>query len=135
MTKQTVILDPGQSQNITFETVPDIAKEYQVQVNGLNGSFNAIQSVPPGEAVVAGIVTDSNTGLPITNATVYLARSGQSPFTNTKTDAAGRYQFSWDGYGTHGIFVRHSSYYDSDWKIFTAILGTLIEINVVLNPK
>lgn len=44
MAEQIVTLNPGESKIVTFEVVAHEAKTYQVSVNGLTGSFNA---VPP----------------------------------------------------------------------------------------
>ncbi|GAH57408.1 unnamed protein product [marine sediment metagenome] len=46
MTEQVVSLNPGESKSISFEAVPSVAKTYQVTVNGLAGSFKAIQPAP-----------------------------------------------------------------------------------------
>lgn len=41
MAKQTVTLEPGESQVVAVEVTPTIAKTYQVSVDGLTGSFKA----------------------------------------------------------------------------------------------
>ncbi|GAI51248.1 unnamed protein product, partial [marine sediment metagenome] len=46
MAQQTVDLNPGQSQQVSFEVVPTEAKVYQVVVDGLTGSFSAIAAPP-----------------------------------------------------------------------------------------
>ncbi|MBU0847379.1 hypothetical protein KKH23_09375 [Patescibacteria group bacterium] len=43
MSSQTVAMDPNQSRNITFEATPKEAKTYSVSVNGLSGSFRAVE--------------------------------------------------------------------------------------------
>lgn len=48
MAEQTVSLNPGESRLISFEAIPQKAKVYQVSVNGLTGSFNAV-APPPAE--------------------------------------------------------------------------------------
>ncbi len=45
MAKKTVTLEPGESEVVTFETTPTVAKIYHVAVDGLSGSFTAI--APP----------------------------------------------------------------------------------------
>ncbi|GAI34271.1 unnamed protein product [marine sediment metagenome] len=51
--EQLITLEPGESKPISFEVTPDVAKTYQVSVDGLTGSFKAT------EAPVADIrVTD-----------------------------------------------------------------------------
>lgn len=40
--RETVSLNPGESKKVTFQFTPQIAKQYQVSVNGLTGSFTAI---------------------------------------------------------------------------------------------
>jgi len=42
MAKQTVTLQPGESQVVTFEATPREAKTYHVSVDGLSGSFEAL---------------------------------------------------------------------------------------------
>ena len=42
MAEQVVTLNPGESQVVSFEATPSEARTYQVAVNGLTGSFNAI---------------------------------------------------------------------------------------------
>ncbi|MBA7682895.1 hypothetical protein ES703_91251 [subsurface metagenome] len=44
---QTVTLDPGASQMVSFKTTPTKAKTYSVSVNGLTGSFVAETPAPP----------------------------------------------------------------------------------------
>jgi len=41
--KKTVTLNPGQSKGVTFQFTPQEARAYSVLVNGLTGSFNAIE--------------------------------------------------------------------------------------------
>jgi len=44
MAEQTVTLQPGESKVIAFEVVPSVAKTFQVSVDGLSGSFEAVWS-------------------------------------------------------------------------------------------
>lgn len=46
MAEQTVSLNPGESKVVSFSVVPSQAKTYQVQVNGLQGSFVASEALP-----------------------------------------------------------------------------------------
>lgn len=46
MATQEVTLQPGESQVVSFQAVPQQAKVYQVSVNGLTGSFRAIEAAP-----------------------------------------------------------------------------------------
>lgn len=48
-----VTLNPGHSQQVSFQVVPTEAGPYQVSVNGLTGGFTAI---PPTEARVASVI-------------------------------------------------------------------------------
>lgn len=41
MAEQNVTLNPGESKVVSFEAIPHEAKDYQVSVNGLTGSFKA----------------------------------------------------------------------------------------------
>lgn len=43
MAEQSVTLQPGESKVVSFEATPTLAKVYQVSVDGLNGSFRAIE--------------------------------------------------------------------------------------------
>lgn len=43
MAEQAVELAPGESKQVSFEAVPGKAKTYNVSVNGLTGSFRAIE--------------------------------------------------------------------------------------------
>ncbi|MBA7629845.1 hypothetical protein ES703_37352 [subsurface metagenome] len=45
MAEQTVELQPGESQVISFEATPTVAKTYQVSVDGLTGSFVATEAL------------------------------------------------------------------------------------------
>jgi len=42
MAEQTVTLQPGESKLVAFEAIPHEARQYQVSVDGLAGSFRAV---------------------------------------------------------------------------------------------
>jgi len=63
MTEQSVTLQPGESQTVSFEMTPAVVKTYSVSVDGLTGSFKAT-AVP-----VADIRLED---LTITPAEVYI---------------------------------------------------------------
>ena len=46
MAEQQVTLNPGESRVVSFETTPSEARTYQVTVDGLTGSFKAIEVTP-----------------------------------------------------------------------------------------
>jgi len=46
MAEQSVTLQPGESKVVSFEATPHEAKVYHVSVNGLSGSFKAIEAIP-----------------------------------------------------------------------------------------
>lgn len=46
MAEETVTLQPGESKQISFEVTPDEARTYQVSVDGLSGSFDAMEEQP-----------------------------------------------------------------------------------------
>ncbi|GAI05359.1 unnamed protein product [marine sediment metagenome] len=46
MTEQSVALQPGESKVVSFEATPHEARTYHVSVDGLSGSFKAIEAVP-----------------------------------------------------------------------------------------
>ncbi|GAI84436.1 unnamed protein product, partial [marine sediment metagenome] len=54
MAGKTVYLNPGESEGVTFEATPTVAKTYQVSVDGLSGSFVA-QAAPVGEVEITSI--------------------------------------------------------------------------------
>ncbi|GAI62926.1 unnamed protein product [marine sediment metagenome] len=41
--EQSVTLEPGESKSVSFEVTPAVAKTYSVSVNGLSGSFKAVE--------------------------------------------------------------------------------------------
>lgn len=47
MPEQSVTLEPSESKLVSFQAVPHEARAYQVLVNGLTGSFTAIEAAPP----------------------------------------------------------------------------------------
>ena len=64
---KSITLDPGQSGSIGFTITPNTVKTYQVNVNGLTGSFVAI-SLPP-EFEVSNLIispTQVYVGEPVT---------------------------------------------------------------------
>lgn len=51
MARKTVNLNPGQSAEVSFQVIPDTLGSYQVEVDGLTGSFTCVEApVPPGVA-------------------------------------------------------------------------------------
>jgi len=63
LAEQVVTLNPGESATVSFEVTPDIARTYQVSVDGLSGNFRAT------EAPVADIRVEN---LTITPTEVYV---------------------------------------------------------------
>jgi len=63
MADQTVTLQPGESRTVSFQITPTEAKSYSVSVNGLSGTFRAV------EAPVADIKVEN---LNISPAEVYV---------------------------------------------------------------
>ncbi|MBA7675730.1 hypothetical protein ES703_83967 [subsurface metagenome] len=55
--EQSVTLEPGESKTISFEVTPDRAKTYSVSVNGLSGSFRAVE-VPVADIKVENLFID-----------------------------------------------------------------------------
>ncbi|GAH49200.1 unnamed protein product, partial [marine sediment metagenome] len=55
MEEQTVTLEPGQSTVVSFEVVPEVARTYNVSVDGLLGSFRAVE-VPVADIRVENLV-------------------------------------------------------------------------------
>lgn len=90
MAEQVVSLAPGESQVVSFEIVPDVAKTYSVSVDGLYGSFVATEVpvadirvedlvISPTEVYVGDLVTIS------VRATNYGTASGSKVITCTVT--------------------------------------------------
>lgn len=52
MAEQSVTLQPGESKVVSFEAIPREAKVYQISVNGLTGSFKAVEAAPPGGEIL-----------------------------------------------------------------------------------
>lgn len=70
LAEQTVTLEPGESKTISFEVTPTVVKTYSVSVDGLSGSFAAIEkpaadihlenlTIYPPEVYVGGLVAIS----------------------------------------------------------------------------
>lgn len=53
--KKTVTLEPGESKVATFSYTPSVAKGYVVSVDGLSGSFVAIEA-PEAEFQVSNLI-------------------------------------------------------------------------------
>ena len=90
--RQSVTLNPGQSKAVDFQFTPSRAKAYSVSVNGLAGSFNAIEAAPTTR--LFGNVTDINTGAPIVGVygIVYQDYNSHTDDYNFTTDAQGHYE-------------------------------------------
>ncbi len=61
MATKTVTLDPGEGQEVAFGFIPDVAKVYAVSINGLSGSFRAIEAPQPAEFVVSNLFVSPGT--------------------------------------------------------------------------
>ena len=59
--KKTVTLNPGESKAVTFTYTPNVARSYQVMINGLTGSFVVL---PVG---AAEFIYTSNLSIRVTN--------------------------------------------------------------------
>ena len=79
MAEQTVTLQPGESKTVSFEVTPAVAKTYSVSVDGLSGSFRAVEApvadirvedlaISPSEVYVNETVTISVTATNYGNA-------------------------------------------------------------------
>jgi len=86
VSEQTITLGPGQSEVVSFTVTPNVAKTYQVSVDGLSGSFVATEepvadirvenlTIEPSEVMVGETVTISVTVKNYGNA------SGSKPIT------------------------------------------------------
>lgn len=63
---EEVSLEPNGSKRVSFEVIPEEAGVYNVDVDGLTGSFTAIPVVPV--TTLYGYVTDAKTGSPLEGA-------------------------------------------------------------------
>lgn len=88
VTEETVVLNPGESETVSFEVTPSEAKTYSASVDGLSGSFRATETpladirveaieISPGEVNVGEQVTISVT------ATNYGTAAGSKKITCT----------------------------------------------------
>lgn len=70
MAEQQVTLEPGESKVVTFEVTPTEAKSYSVSVDGLTGTFSAVEvpvadirvenlTIEPAEVFIGETVTIS----------------------------------------------------------------------------
>ncbi len=87
MAEQTVELEPGESKVISFEAIPHEARRYQVSVNGLTGSFDAIVK----QVNFTGHVTDAETGQALGDVVVEMWE-GSAKLASTSTDSSGFYR-------------------------------------------
>ena len=105
MAEQTVELEPGQSEVVSFTAVPSVAKTYQVSADGLSGSFKAI---PPTTATISGYVWDYRSWpyktLPIMNAKVTVG------FVSSYTDKYGKYEIANIPLGIYTITIEAAGY-------------------------
>lgn len=59
MAEQSVTLQPGEGKVVSFEATPHEARTYQVSVDGLTGSFNAVELAPPLPPPGTGLPTNT----------------------------------------------------------------------------
>jgi len=71
---KSITLAPGQSERVTFTCTTATPKTYWVNVDGLSGSFVAVEVAPPPPeyGAVFGYVSDKSTGARIGNAPVII---------------------------------------------------------------
>jgi len=90
MAEQTVVLQPGESKQVSFEVTPAVAKTYSVSVDGLTGSFIATE-VPVADIRVGNLIispSEVNVGEPVTisvTATNYGSAAGSRVIVCTVT--------------------------------------------------
>jgi len=58
MAEQTVTLQPGESKTVSFEVTPAVVKSYAVSVDGLSGSFAAIEGILEFELVKPAVTPE-----------------------------------------------------------------------------
>jgi len=58
MAEQIVTLGPGESEVVSFEITPSVAKVYQVAVNGLQGNFTAVPAAIGAQFIMLGGLVD-----------------------------------------------------------------------------
>ena len=126
MAEQSVTLQPGEGKVVTFEAIPHEAKTYQVSVDGLSGSFEAIETITN----LHGVVTNRDTGAPIAGATVILY-NGVNKEVNTNSE--GFYLITDFIPGTYRLYYHYRGYSDV-YQTRTLHEGDN-EINIMLNPR
>lgn len=103
MAEQTVQLLPGQSIELSFKAVPTMARTFQVTVDGLSGSFRAVEPLKYGD--LRGRVYDMHTNEPLAGVAVKVGEQTASSSAGEYTIPSlqvGRYSasFSKEGYVT-----------------------------------
>lgn len=112
METKKVTLNPGDSQVVSFEVKPTVAKTYHVSVDGLTGSFEAISTAQTG--IIQGYVVDAETGEHIPNAAIYL--DGEFALYSWAADVGG-YRIADIPYGPHTITVEANDYETTSFQI------------------
>lgn len=72
--RKTVSLNPGESKGVTFKFTPQQAKTYQVLLNGLSGSFVAVELPASPELLSLTIPRTAAGGMLLAEATIYLPK-------------------------------------------------------------
>lgn len=78
--KKTVTLNPGESKAVTFSFTPTIARSYTVSIDGLSGSFVALE-VPIAEFEVTDLIiepTEVYVGEPVSISVVVTNVGGKA---------------------------------------------------------
>ena len=78
MPSKQVTLDPGQSVEVSFSFIPTVAKTYFAAIDGLSGSFTAVEL--PAEFEVSNLIiepSEVDVGEPVTISCVVTNVGGQ----------------------------------------------------------
>lgn len=131
MAEQQVTLQPGESKVISFEAIPHEAKTYQVSVDGLAGSFRAIEPAPPSGEILEIIWRDGGVWHPISDPMPVGTLTHRFRIKNTGAAAGvfkvGIYLYSlfvgWYWSFSPGFNIEPGEG-NVDWNIWTGMPGT-----------
>jgi len=125
--KQTVSLNPSETKSVPFTFTPTAPGVYNVSVDGLSGSFEAV-ALPAEVYGVTGVVISADTGLPLLGAIV--SAFGMPEWTQT-TDANGRFTITGLTVASVYIDVSYPNYVKLKVSFVNLINGVVKDIGQI----